>query len=78
MWKKVKTRVVSGGVIIFGVAVLFFLRRDAMQSLSISYGGITNTVAGGPIANFVISNAAPHLLFVSKSGTFKKGRVING
>jgi len=73
MWKKVETRAVSGGaVIIFGVAVLFFLRNDAMQDLSIRFAGSTNSVAGVPIANFVISNAAPHVLFVSKTGTLQE------
>jgi hypothetical protein len=72
-WIKVKAWTKSvGAMSLFTFAVLFFLQRDPEHDLSIVFAGYTNSATGVPIGNFVISNAAPRVLFVSKNCTLQK------
>jgi hypothetical protein len=69
MWKKVKIWPVGVGAIsTFVFSAFFFLGRGPGRDLSITFAGYTNSAAGVPSASFVVSNAAPGVLFVSKTG----------
>jgi hypothetical protein len=69
MSKKVKAGPITAcAMSIFALAALLLFGSGPRGDLSIVFAGYANSATGVPSANFIVSNAASRVLFVSRTG----------
>jgi hypothetical protein len=70
MWKQTKAkRGAIGVLVIIALSTLIFLKKTSKHDLTIVFTGYTNSATGVQSANFIVSNVAERIVFVSDKGS---------